>query len=79
MSTPIKVCAVIQAAKAEAGAQIRKNLQTRLQQNLKFGATSIWPCNCEPKCEAPTEEQLASLLEEVPEAIILMNYETKDH
>lgn len=69
MSIPISACLVFKAARNQGDA--RKRLQERIDYNKKHGAFSTWPCRHEPPCEIPTDDQIADLLLDMPDAIIL--------
>lgn len=64
MSMPIIVCHIVKAANGDAAA--KATLKIRCEYNRGKGAVSVWPCKCQPKCEAPEDGKLVALLEEIP-------------
>ncbi len=59
MSQPIKVCTIAKAAKGDQEAF--DWLVKALHRNLSYGAFTMFPCDHQPPCESPSEEQLAAL------------------
>ena len=56
MSTPISVCQVIAAAKGDEKAF--DSLAEAMKYNMTQVAYTMFPCECNPPCEKPTDEQL---------------------
>lgn len=65
MSTPIKSCLLVKAAKGDDGAF--EALVWKLKANLKHGAFTVVPCDCKTRCDASDEEidELEARIEEV--------------
>lgn len=59
MSLPLSMCTFIAAAKGDEEAN--KIVIDRYRQP----AFTFWPCECEPRCEHPTEEQMTKWLLEM--------------
>lgn len=59
MSQPIKRCLISKAAQGcEKSIEL---LSKAMKINLQYGGFTIVPCDCNPKCKEPTEEQLEKL------------------
>lgn len=59
MSQPIKICTIIKAAKGDQ--QSFDWLVRALEINAEHGAFTMFPCDHEPRCEKPTDEQMDAL------------------
>lgn len=59
MSIPISSCLLSKAARGDEAARIR--LFSAMRVNAKHGAFSTLPCQCKPKCPAPTDAQVKKL------------------
>lgn len=59
MSEPIAGCWILAAARGDEGSY-QKVLQA-MRHNIEFGSQTIFPCNCQPRCPQPTEEQMKEL------------------
>ena len=59
MSEPIAGCWILAAARGDEGSY-RKLLQA-MRHDLVSGSRTIVPCNCQPRCPQPTDEQMEAL------------------
>ena len=60
MSIPITACLISKATKSE---QAYQNLLERMKVNVVHGHFSQWPCEHNPPCTMPTDEELDKLNE----------------
>lgn len=70
MSRPISNCLIAKAARNEGNA--RELLAAKVDYALEHGAFTQIPCECDPKCVKPSEEQVVELLIAVPSFAILI-------
>ena len=59
MSEPIVGCWILAAARGDEGSY-QKVLKS-MRYNIAFGSQTIFPCNCQPRCPQPTDEQMEAL------------------
>jgi hypothetical protein len=59
MSETIAGCWILAAARGDEGSY-RKLLQA-MRLDLASGSRTIVPCNCQPRCPQPTDEQMEAL------------------
>lgn len=59
MSEPIAGCWILAAARGDEGSYL-KLLEAR-RHDLASGSRTIVPCNCQPHCPQPTDEQMQAL------------------
>jgi hypothetical protein len=59
MSEPIVGCWILAAARGDEGSY-QKVLQG-MRHTIESGSQRIFPCNCQPRCPQPTEEQMKVL------------------
>lgn len=70
MSTPISACRVYRAALGDEKAFAR--LVEDMEYNLRWGAFTVFPCQCQPPCTVPTEQQIDDLNKRVTEAVVVL-------
>ena len=59
MSEPIVGCWILAAARGDEGSY-QKVLKS-MRYNIAFDSQTIFPCNCQPRCPQPTDEQMEAL------------------
>jgi len=47
------------AARGDEGSY--QKVQQAMRYNIAFGSQTIFPCNCQPRCPRPTEQQIKAL------------------
>jgi hypothetical protein len=59
MSEPIAGCWILAAARGDQGSY--QMVLQAMRHNIEFGSQTIFPCNCQPRCPQPSEEQMEAL------------------
>jgi hypothetical protein len=59
MSEPIAGCWILAAARGDEGSYQKVLQATR--HNIEFGSQTIFPCNCQPRCPQPTQQQMEAM------------------
>ena len=59
MSTPIRICTMIKAARGDEAAF--DGLVAAMFYNQEYGAFTLLPCEHKPSCKKPTEKQIKDL------------------
>jgi hypothetical protein len=59
MSDPIAGCWILAAARGDEGSY--KKVLKAMRYTIESGSQTIVPCNCQPRCPQPTEEQMEAL------------------
>jgi hypothetical protein len=59
MSEPIAGCWILAAARGDEGSY--QKILKAMRYNIAFGSQTIFPCNCQPRCPQPTDEQMEAL------------------
>jgi len=67
MSTPISACQVIKATNGDQ--KMFDHLVTAMDYNLATGHFTVFPCECKPPCERPSEEKIAEFNDRLMAAI----------
>lgn len=71
MSRPLIACEISKAAKGDESAF--KQLVEKLKINLAWGAYSTFPCQHNPSCPCPTEEEMNQLNDRLQKALMVDN------
>ena len=67
MSTPISICRVWKAAKGDE-AEFEQLVKDVIR-NREFGSYSIFPCDHNPSCKSPTEEEAKKFEDQMNKAL----------
>jgi hypothetical protein len=59
MTEPIAGCWILAAARRDEGSY--QKVLKAMRYNIAFGSQTMFPCNCQPRCPQPTDEQMEAL------------------